>query len=195
MALTFPQNPANGQVYGQYVFDSTSGTWKIYDNEYGLINVLAGKANLSGGNTFSGVQLQSSQPRFQAYGASGTSGTSGQDWVFPSTYVNVGSHYNTSNGRFTVPVTGTYIFYWSNIGNSQNTVYRYFLRKNGVNIGDLHLRLDTGTVSYKDNGDRKAMLNLVAGDYVNVYFTSDNGSASYNVANAEYSWFGGYLLG
>lgn len=143
---------------------------------------------------FMGRQTLSNQPRFQAFGASGTSGTSGQDWIFPSTYVNVGSYYNTSNGRFTAPITGTYIFYWSNIGNNQNTVYRYFLRKNGSNFADTHLRLDSGTAAYKDNGDRKVMMNLASGDYINIYFMSDNGSSSYNVADSQYPWFGGYLL-
>jgi hypothetical protein len=133
------------------------------------------------------------QPRFQAYGASGTSGTSGQNWIFPNTYVNVGSYYNTSNGRFTAPTGGTYIFFWSNIGNNQNTVYRYRLRKNGTNIEDLHLRLDTGTASYKDNGDRKVMINLSAGDYINIYFESDNTTVSHT--SGQYPWFGGYLLG
>lgn len=132
------------------------------------------------------------QPRFQAYGASGSSGTSSQDWIFPSTYVNAGSHYNTSNGRFTAPISGTYIFFWSNIGNTPNTVYRYLLIKNGTGIDDLHLRLGEGITGYRDSGDKKAMINLAAGDYVNIKFISDNGTASYT--SGQYPWFGGYLL-
>ncbi len=168
-------------------FDSRiQGTGGNGTSGNGSINITATSVNFSGRVTIS------NQPRFQAYGASGSSGTSGQDWIFPGTYVNVGSYYNTSTGRFTSPVSGTYIFFWSNIGNNQNTVYRYHLRKNGANIDDLHLRLDTGTASYKDNGDRKALINLAAGDYVNIYFVSDNATASYTAG--QYPWFGGYLL-
>lgn len=169
-------------------FDSRiQGTGGNGTSGNGSINITATSVN------FSGRVTVSNQPRFQAYGASGTSGTSGQDWIFPSTYVNTGSHYNTSNGRFTAPVAGTYIFFWSNIGNTQNTVYRYRLRKNGVNIDDLHLRLENGTTAYKDNGAMKAMIDLAAGDYINIFFQSDNGTASYTTN--QYPWFGGYLLG
>lgn len=196
MALDFPSSPTNGQAYGNYIYSSVTGAWKIYNADNAVSQQ---KANLSGGNTFSGNQifnsyvLKNGQPRFQAYGASGTSGTSSQDWVFPSTYVNVGSNYNTSTGRFTAPITGTYIFFWSNIGNTPNTVYRYLLLKNGTGIDDLHLRLGEGITGYRDSGDKKAMINLAAGDYVNIKFISDNGTASYT--SGQYPWFGGYLLG
>ena len=132
MALSFPSNPANNQVYDRYIYSTATGAWKNQNDPLEVSTLITGKANLSGGNSFSGYQLTPSQPKFQAYGASGTSGTSGQDWVFPATYVNVGSNYNTSNGRFTAPVSGTYMFFWSNIGGVVNTVYRYFIRKNGL---------------------------------------------------------------
>lgn len=169
-------------------FDSRiQGTGGNGTSGNGSINITATSVNFSGRITIS------NQPRFQAYGASGTSGTSGQDWIFPSTYVNVGSFYNTSNGRFTAPIAGTYVFFWSNIGNTQNTVYRYRLRKNGANIDDLHLRLENGTTAYKDNGAMKAMIDLAAGDYIGIFFQSDNSTASYTTG--QYPWFGGYLLG
>lgn len=153
---------------------------------------VASKAPISS-PTFTGYVTQSNQPRFQAYGASGTSGNNATDWVFPSTYVNNGNHYNTSNGRFTAPVAGSYMFMWSNIGNTQNTVYRYSLKKNGVQVDDVHLRLDTGNTAYKPNGDRNYILNLAAGDYVNIYYYSDNATASYTLG--QYPSFAGYLIG
>jgi hypothetical protein len=199
MALTFPANPTNGQIYDQYVYDATAQSWRVYGSDTGITNVLATKANLSGGNTFSGNQtfqgyvLKTNQPRFQAFGASGSSGNSGVDWIFPSTYMNLGSNYNTSNGRFTAPIAGAYVFFWSNIGNTQNTVYRYRIRKNGVNIDDVHLRLETGTTSYKENGVMMIVLDLAPNDYVNIFFQSDNNTASFTTG--QYPWFGGYLLG
>lgn len=195
MALDFPSNPTNGQAFENYIYSSSTGAWKIYNADNAVSQQ---KANIAGGNTFSGNQVFSNyvtlsgQPRFQAYGAAGSSGTNAQDWIFPNTYVNSGA-YNTSNGRFTAPISGSYMFFWSNIGNNQNTVYRYFLRKNGANVDDVHLRLETGTTSYKDNGDRTAIINLAAGDYVNIYYYSDNATASYTLG--QYPWFGGLLIG
>lgn len=196
MALDFPSNPTNGQAFGNYIYSSSTGAWKIYNADNAVSQQ---KANLIGGNTFAGNQIfngyvtKSNQPRFYVYGASGTSGTSAQDWIFPSTYVNVGSNYNTSTGRFTAPIAGSYVFFWSNIGNTTNTVYRYQLRKNGSPVDDIHLRLANSSGEYRDNGDRQAMINLAYGDYVYIYFYSDNGTASYTAG--QYPTFGGYLVG
>ena len=58
--------------------------------------------------------------------ATGISG----DITFNTVYVNVGSNYSTSNGRFTAPVAGTYIFYTQFIKNGTNgTVRRKILKK------------------------------------------------------------------
>jgi hypothetical protein len=133
MALTFPQNPSNSQIYNQYIFDSVSGTWKVYDNESGLLDVLATKANLSGGNTFSGTQSftsglisAASSPSFRAYRSSDINGFNASSQtnpvIFNATVYNVGNHYNTSTGRFTAPISGRYVFFagiFSNVNAEQ----------------------------------------------------------------------------
>jgi hypothetical protein len=142
-----------------------------------------------------------SQPRFYAYGVGGGRYVSGSGaWIYPSTRVNVGSHYNTSNGRFTAPVTGTYVFFWGNIGGNSDTVWRYFFRVNDVQINDVHLRLDTGAsgTEYAPNGARFFMYPLNSGDFVTIHFQSDSSAASYpaaDVSGDDYPHFGGYLLG
>jgi hypothetical protein len=160
---------------------------------------ISGKANLAGGNTFTGNQTFNSgivrmpnQPVFQAYGASGSSGASGLDWIFPITYTNIGGHYNTSNGRFTAPTNGVYFFWWSNIGGTDGSTYRYRIRRNGVNYDDVHFRLTT-TANYGPNGTMTIAMPLNASDYVNIFFVSDSGASSY--ATSQYPWFGGYLIG
>ncbi len=143
-----------------------------------------------------------SQPRFYAYGVSGGSYTAGSYWIYPTTRVNVGSHYNTSTGVFTVPTDGggTYFFSWGNIGGNGDTVYRYYIYVNNSAVGDEHLRLDcTASGSdYAPNASRNVMFSLSAGDTVRIYYTSDNASASYpggNDGTNNYPYFSGYLMG
>jgi len=134
------------------------------------------------------------QPVFQAYGLS--SGVSGTYLVFQNTYVNIGGHYSTSTGRFTAPIAGTYRFWWTNIASTTADVYRYFLYKNGANYNDSQLRFDTVTGKYGTNGAMQLALPLSAGDYVQIYFTSDNSNASYiGGSTSSYPNFGGELIG
>jgi len=56
MALTFPASPVNGQIYEQYIYDATTQSWRVYGTDTGITNLLPQKANLNGGNTFSGTQ-------------------------------------------------------------------------------------------------------------------------------------------
>lgn len=64
----------------------------------------------TGSSTFSGVLTATAQPSFLAYRSSNLSFTGGNVLVFNTTSYNVGSHYNTSTGLFTAPVSGNYIF-------------------------------------------------------------------------------------
>jgi outer membrane protease len=75
------------------------------------------------------------------------------DIVFNNVQVNIGSAYNNSNGRFTAPVAGTYLFSFYAIGcgasagelPANQTVMGYFkkmvqmLGMDGFNQGELHL--------------------------------------------------------
>jgi hypothetical protein len=138
---------------------------------------------------------------FHAYGVGGGTYASGNYWIFPSTFVNIGNCYNTSNGVFTAPVAGTYLFFWSFIGNIPNDVYRYYIQKNNTSIANgLQLRLDTTATGteYSANGAQQCMLTLSANDTIRIYFTSDGSNSSYPGSNAStdpYPNFGGQLLG
>lgn len=137
------------------------------------------------------------QPAFQAYGpvASPASGT------FPvrllNTYLNRGSVYNTATGYFTAPVAGVYLFSWSFLTINNNDVFRWFLRKNGATIGDLHLRADTLATGseFATNASKTWIIQLIAGDTIAIYYAADAGTAFYNAGGNEYSTFGGYLIG
>lgn len=142
----------------------------------------------------SGRVTMPSNPVFQAYNLS--SGSSNTNQVFPNTRINEGNHYSTSTGRFTAPVAGKYLFGFGSIANSANGTYRYYIRKNGSNIGTgHHLRVDTNETgsAYGTNATYTFPLALAASDYVNVFFIeSNNGTAT---EGGDYAIFWGYLIG
>ncbi len=93
-----------------------------------------------------------------------------------------GGNYDTSNGRYTAPSGGKYIFFTHAIGSSAAEIY---FQKNGSNLGSM------GTAwAYTSGGTSpdgvQVILTLSTSDYVTVY-------ASANVAT-NYLWFGGAKL-
>ena len=193
----FFQNGNNAVYYG-----SADGAHRGLQNHYFYVN---SDYNATSGHTLamninsSGQMTRPTHPAFHAYGA--TSATSDADVIYANVYVNTGSHYSTTNGRFTAPVAGVYLFFWSAIGNSNNDVYRYWIMKNGsktiANSGnDIHLRLDTlATGSEYEFGTRVQMLSLAANDYVQINFKADSGNSTYVGSQDDYMNFGGYLIG
>jgi hypothetical protein len=80
----------------------------------------------------SGRVTMSAQPAFYAMKDNGDmSGTSYA--VFNSVQVNIGGHYNSTNGRFTAPVAGTYMFSFNAL--KRNGAGRLALHKNGSYYG------------------------------------------------------------
>ena len=81
----------------------------------------------------SGRVTQPTKPIFMAVADStiGLTTSYAELTSFSSALVNVGGHYNTSTGRFTVPVAGTYSFAVASIANTSSTVYRFRFYKNG----------------------------------------------------------------
>jgi hypothetical protein len=197
MALTFPANPTNGQIYDQYVYDATAQTWRVYGSDTGITNVLATKANLNGGNTFSGNQIFSNnvsitgQPSFHAFhNPGGPISFAIGDAVFNTTRHNVGSHYNTSNGRFTAPVSGEYffschLFKFTSYDNNTNTYW-------GIRVNGLSVFTTNHGVEGQDGGDTICgIVYLNSGDYVTI--ANLNGTMS--SFSGEYNSFTGHFLG
>jgi hypothetical protein len=89
---------------------------------------------------------------------------------YDTIFINNGNHFNASTGRFTVPVTGCYLFSFQSNTNSTSGVMNVRLRINGVaNTGD-------GVECYNQNGGSFAgssvladtIYNVSAGDYLDV---------------------------
>ena len=135
------------------------------------------------------------QPAFLAYGV-GSSPSSGSVLVFGTEKYDIGGNYNTSNGRFTAPVAGLYVFFLTQIGSNRNTVFRYKTRLNGTNYPqtDAQMRLQPGAAIH-DYGTSVILMQMAANDYADIYFTSDDGGVGHGGSSSAHEIFSGYLVG
>ena len=139
-------------------------------------------------------------PVFLAYRVSNYNLTSTESaLVYDSEKIDVGGNYNTSNGRFTAPVTGLYEFGYASIASNVNTVYRYTLKVNGsdpYNPLRLELRLHQASSEFGTNGEFVAYVNMTAGQYAQIYAKSDTGVNNvYGDTSYGYTYFRGRLIG
>jgi len=145
----------------------------------------------------SGRVTQPTKPIFMAVADStiGLTTSYAELTSFSTALVNVGSHYNTSTGRFTVPVAGTYCFAVAGIGNSTATVYRFRPYKNGSSLNDLEYRIQTEGGAYGTNGEYCFYATLAINDYISIYGKSDDGTDAYSNSAYRNSYFRGQLVG
>jgi len=145
----------------------------------------------------SGRVTIASIPSFLASGSSGTNATvsANNKFSFGSTDYNTGSHYSTTNSRFTCPVSGLYWFYVSLHADTDADECRPSLRVNG---SDYTISTDAIQAYAKTPSPSVIQLNmsialdLSANDYVEVWARAGAGSTLYYQGH---SWFGGYLIG
>lgn len=180
----------------------TTGNVKIYTNDIARMTIDA-----------SGRTLKPFQPGFKVRGTTDQSiSNSGDAQTVISSVLNsttengfnVGSHYNTGNGRFTAPVSGYYFFFanarWETGSFVQNNYMRTFLSING---GSSSGGYNTGLAAICGNNEAwsnymsmhfSGIVSLNANDYVELRGGLAAGSGSVTFAAGESS-FGGYLLG
>jgi len=120
------------------------------------------------------------QPAFSVSGSS----FSGADFIGTSVLTNVGSHFSTSTGRFTAPVSGRYLFAFTFTPDdgSSNFVNLFI---NGSQAGENILNYG----SQWQAASNIQILNLSAGDYVNARRRSTSGYPAYSAL------FCGHLIG
>jgi len=160
----------------------------------------AGNNTNVGVTTFVGAVRQTGNPVFYAVmtTSSYTLTTTQTALVYNTAQVNVGNHYNTSNGRFTAPVTGLYEFGYTTIGSSAVDVYRFTLRVNGNEpyTARPQLRADNHTSGkYVTNAEFVCYVNMTAGQYAQVYGSSDGGNNGFSNDVTGYTYFRGRLIG
>ena len=145
------------------------------------------------------------QPAFRAGRNSNYTVTAGHDIVFDTTssiyaHFNTGGHYNTSNGRFTCPVAGTYLFYAQvifgpNLANGQAMDDAFYIHRNNTRVIFSAKRAEyvdgyTGNSGYYVD-HAQTIVSCNANDFITV-----NSNRLMPVhGNPTYSVFYGYLLG
>ena len=138
--------------------------------------------------TGSGIVTKSYQPYFVASAGSSRDNVADQVLVFSSAVRNNGSHYDTSNSRFTAPVTGAYIFGGTPAYQETGDTMSIQIRKNGTTVFEVE-RVVANSMNQHSAFGFSTLLYLSASDYVDLYVAGQchqNGSYSH--------WFG-YLLG
>ena len=135
--------------------------------------------------TFATVSASGVSDGFQAItSGSGTSSAAGAIVVNDELFDD-GSNYSTSNGRYTAPSTGFYLFNAGALQSGSAGTYFYFT-KNGSAVGS------QSRWGYNGGGNQIHMeihmiIDLSAGDYVNIY-------SSANVYVNQFLNFGGCKL-
>ena len=139
--------------------------------------------------TDAGYVLKSDTPAFQCKLSTATSNQFNGYLTFTSVRFNIGNHYNSSNGRFTAPVDGRYLFSWytnmSRYGGNGSLWADWYV--NGSAQGN---RMYTHHSGAWELIGGTIIMDLNSSDYVQIY-TGQPGSWD----GGSYGAFSGYLLG
>jgi hypothetical protein len=133
--------------------------------------------------------------KFSAYRNSAwTTPTSAGKVQFEAENYDPNSNYDAStNFRYTVPVNGTYHFDASvGMGSTAGTGISIFLYKNGVQVRAGDTYITPYTSGFPSSLGVSCDLQLVAGDYVEVYVIGANTAGTYT--NASSTGFNGHLV-
>ena len=137
-----------------------------------------------------GQVLKPSQPAFAAVRTAGDT-TSVTTFVYNSVIYNIGSHYNSSNGRFTAPVAGRYHFNVMMSHNGSGTASIGFFRPQ-INGSSLNYLFPIGPNIDHYSIGVSFTLNLNASDYVSI----NTGTAAQILGQGNHhNHFSGFMVG
>ena len=125
--------------------------------------------------TRDGHVTKPNQPSCMAYNAQGQMIAGNATAAFNSTRFNIGSHYNTSNGRFTAPIDGRYLVAYSGLHDYQGQAYAGFaVQLNGSNFdgGEAYDDIYGSSDSHQCQLAKTLILNMSANDYVSIFVRS-----------------------
>ena len=141
-----------------------------------------------------------SQPAFTAQPTTftGSGGIAGAPtFIFATALLNIGGHFNTSNGRFTAPVAGNYFFTFSITASSSSKSARYFrvrLAKNGTRVLNPHNTIsdEAGNADYNCIS-ASGLVAMNANDYVELNYGSSIDASGF-VFYDDMNTFSGFLM-
>jgi hypothetical protein len=172
----------------------------IQGTEAAISNCESGSLRFGTGNAermtidSSGRVTMPYQPVFGVYRT--TTAASHTDVTHPNSWANVGSHYNSSNGRFTCPVAGTYFFYATGLTQPTGGTSRWFMRVNG---GAYRMTSESrnqgGTAGAYLHGVTLGIATLALNDYVTMYYYNDDTTTTLYSDSTPFITFGGFLVG
>ena len=114
-----------------------------------------------------------SQPAFFAYDTRGYGKVSASDLVCNSFSFNTGSSYNNTNGRFTAPISGRYLFscnvQGADVYEGGNPYISTIPRVNGSGIGVGEFINSLTSTADHSNLSPTVIVNMNAGDYFTWY--------------------------
>jgi hypothetical protein len=143
MALDFPSSPTNGQIYGNYYYDSTTGAWRA--NAPLAVGVpLGGAANsLLSKTTSTDYDTRWVTDVPIANGGTGSTLGAGLVPVVPTSIsVSSGSSSVSSSGLVTYSGVGTVAL--NGVFSSQYAYYRAFIRVNASAQNIMYMRFRSG---------------------------------------------------
>jgi hypothetical protein len=187
-------------AFGSWGDNFSTGASTMCIKKGGFVGIGTNSPNTDAKLDVRGYAL-SDNPAFYAWDNVGSYVLSSSDDYtvhFDSTTYNIGSHYNTSNNRFTCPVAGTYIFAaviaHDSAGGLNGSVYFSFF-VNGVNKRDICEGLGAHASHFEQHA--VYIVELGKGDYVDVRSRSNSAITFVNGHHGAYyrNCFQGALLG
>ena len=109
--------------------------------------------------------------------------------------INIGNHYDTSNTRFTAPIDGPYLFWWSGYDYSSSYWHPQFAVNGNVSTRrtgtPYRIRQHGAVANYNRDSQMQELIYLYVGDYVEVYYYAGGTGYTYR----PYQNFGGMFVG
>ena len=121
-----------------------------------------------------GQVTKPAQASFAAMAAQNGYVLNGAVFPFNTTTHNIGSHFNTSNYRFTAPVAGRYLFTFYSILNSSGQGRYEILINGAADQNGTRVHMTPNTTNW-DHVSTSWILNLAANDYIQMYSNSNTG--------------------